>query len=93
MRSAEQNLLKFLRDDYPNWYAAAQLERMEFRNEDGTLASGKSINRRLQELRSEGLLEVEYRNKHHAHYRSVAPKFIYTIPALPDESPRKVVEW
>lgn len=71
--TAEQNILAFLKREYPAWYAVGSLERMEFKNSDGTLASGKSINRRCQELREEGLLEVKYEGKHHAHYRATAP--------------------
>ena len=77
-KSAQENILEFLKNEYPNWYAVGSLERMEFRNGDRTLASGKSINRRCQELREEGKLEVKYEGKNHAHYRfnreSVPPK-------------------
>jgi hypothetical protein len=75
MKSAQDNILDFLKKESPAWYAVGQLERMEFKNADNTLASGKSINRRCQELREEGKLEVDYRGKNHAYYRASQSAF------------------
>lgn len=69
MKSAEQNIIDFLKSN-PSRYAAAQLQRMEFKNKNGTLASPKAISRRLQE-NAEGehsVLEVSYDGKN-AYYR------------------------
>ena len=67
MRSAEQNILEFLKNN-PSVFAAAELQRMSFRNRNGTLASPKAISRRLQELAEQGILDVTYDHKNHAHY-------------------------
>ena len=69
-KSAEQNILDHLKSNY-QWFSAAQLQRMEFHNKNGTLASPKAISRRLQELAegSSAPLEVDYSDKGHAKYR------------------------
>jgi len=69
MKSAEQNIISFLREN-PSKFAAAELQRMSFRNRNNTLASPKAISRRLQE-NAEGtnsFLEVSYINGN-AHYQ------------------------
>lgn len=69
-KSAEINILNFLKENYV-WHSSAELQRMRFANKDGTWASPKAISRRLQEL-AEGenaVIDVDYGNKNHAHYR------------------------
>mgnify|MGYP001583104110 CR=1 FL=1 len=66
-KSAEANILEFLKEN-PSVVAAAELQRMSFRNRNGTLASPKAISRRLQELAEQGILDVTYDHKNHAHY-------------------------
>ena len=68
-KSAEQNIISFLKEN-PSVFAAAELQRMSFKNRNGSTASPKAISRRLQE-NAEGtnsLLEVSYINGN-AHYR------------------------
>jgi len=67
--SAQQNILNFLRERYPEVWASGELQRMEFKNKDGTNASPSVINRRCRNLEEEKLLAVRYENKNHAHYR------------------------
>jgi hypothetical protein len=69
-KSAEQNIIDFLRSN-PSKYASASLQRMEFRNKNGTVASPKAISRRLQE-NAEGdhaVLEVSYDDHNNSHYQ------------------------
>lgn len=61
MRSAEQNIISFLKSN-PGAFAAAQLQRLPFKNRNGTIASPKAISRRLQELAERKILEVSYVN-------------------------------
>lgn len=81
MKSAEHNLILFLRKN-PEWHSSGQLQRMEWRNRNGTLATPRSIVRRLQE-NAEGdnaILEVEYRGQS-TYYRvktaHIKPKYTY----------------
>lgn len=60
MKSAEQNIIAFLKEN-PSVWSASALERMSFRNKNGTLANPKAISRRLQENAIEGgVLQVSY---------------------------------
>lgn len=88
--SAEQQVLTFLKEN-PVWFAAADLQRRDFRNKNNTLASPKAISRRLQEL-AEGehaLIEVEYRGKN-AFYRikQAHIKKVQKVTYLPNGSVR-----
>lgn len=68
-KSAEQNIIAFLKEN-PSRFAAAELQRMSFRNRNGTLASPKAISRRLQEnAEAGGMLEVSYDEHNNAHYQ------------------------
>ena len=69
MKSAEANILEFLKNN-PSVFAAAQLQRMPFKNRRGTLASPKAISRRLQEnAEAGGMLTVSYDDHNNAHYQ------------------------
>lgn len=79
------------------WVASGSLQKMDWLNEDGTLASPRTVVRRLEELAEEGILKVEYRDKNHAWYSYGAPvkpvrKIVPVI--LPDgtRAVREVVE-
>ena len=65
--SAEQNIIAFLKSN-PSVFAAAELQRMPFKNKNGTTASPKAISRRLQELAEQQILDVSYVNRN-AHYQ------------------------
>jgi len=59
--SAEQNLIDFLKEN-PDWHNSGQLQRMPFKNKNGSLATPRTLVRRLQE-NAEGdqaILEVKY---------------------------------
>lgn len=69
-KSAESNLIDFLKSN-PSKFASASLQRMEFRNKNGSLASPKAISRRLQE-NAEGehaVLEVTYDDHNNSYYQ------------------------
>lgn len=69
MKSVEQSLIDFLKSN-PNRFASAELQRMPFKNRNGTLASPKAISRRLQENAEEGgMLEVSYDDHNNAFYQ------------------------
>src|SRR4051794_28904927 len=58
--------LKFLAAN-PGFQASAAIQRMEWRDHHGKLASAQNVGRRLRELVNEGKLLVKYR-KNHAYY-------------------------
>lgn len=59
-KSVEQQLIDFLKAN-PSVYSSGQLQRMEWRNKNGTLATPRSIVRRLEENAMEGgVLQVSY---------------------------------
>lgn len=72
-KSAETQMLDFLKAN-PAWWASGQLQKMGFKNKDGTEATPRSLVRRLEENtctpdNPHGILEVHYGNKNHASYR------------------------
>jgi hypothetical protein len=62
-----EQLAKHLREGH-GFVASGDLQRMEWRDSRGALATPSNISRRLRELEVEGVLEVQIR-KGHAHYR------------------------
>lgn len=82
-KSAEQNLISFLREN-TDWYSSGSLQRMPFKNKNGTLATPRTLVRRLQE-NAEGtnaLLEVKYEGQT-TYYRIkqeyIKPKYTYQL--------------
>lgn len=69
-KSAKEQLHDYLLGT-GGWCASGILQRMEFKNEDGTIASPASIDRRLRELENECLIAVKYENKHHSYYKHI----------------------
>lgn len=72
MKSAETQLIDFLKAN-PSVFASAQLQRMFWKNKNGTIASPRSIVRRLEENTCTkenplGVLEVSYIGGN-AHYQ------------------------
>jgi DNA-binding HxlR family transcriptional regulator len=65
--SISDQLAKFLREGH-GWIASGDLQRMEWLDKRGNLATPSNISRRLRELAAEGVLEVQIRHGH-AHYR------------------------
>ena len=63
----KEQLAKFLRDGH-GFVASGDLQRMEWRDSHGAIATPSNISRRLRELAVDGVLEVQIR-KGHAHYR------------------------
>ena len=62
-----EQLAKYLRAGH-GFVSSGDLQRMEWRDSHGALATPSNISRRLRELAVEGVLEVQLR-KGHAHYR------------------------
>lgn len=60
-------LVSYLRQN-PEWQSSGNLQRLEWRNNKGKLATPSNISRRLRELENEGIVEVIH-PKNHAHYR------------------------
>ncbi len=58
MKTAEQQVIDFLRTN-PSWFASAELQRLFFKNKNGTNAAPRSIVRRLEE-NTPSFLEVKY---------------------------------
>lgn len=57
-KSAQDNIFSFLQAN-PSKFVSAQLERMMFKNKNGTTASPKSIRNRLQDLARDNTINVE----------------------------------
>lgn len=73
MKTAEQSIIDFLRSS-PSKYSSASLQRMNWKNKNGTLASPRSIVRRLEENtctqdNPTGVLEVSYDDHGNAVYQ------------------------
>lgn len=58
--SAKENILLWLQNN-PGWHHNGDLQRLEFKNKNGTNATGDTIKRRLQNLAEEGKIFVEHR--------------------------------
>lgn len=71
--TAPEQLTAYLKSIAPLQVSSGELQRREWRNANGTIATPRSIVRRLQELAEEGTLIVETR-KNHAYYSYGAPK-------------------
>jgi hypothetical protein len=54
--------------DGHGWTASGDIQRMEWRDKKGNLATPSNISRRLRELAADGVLEIQIR-RGHAHYR------------------------
>ena len=68
-KSVETQLIDFLKENPSRW-ASAELQRKEWRNRNGTLATPRSIVRRLEEnAEAGGMLEVSYDDHNNAHYQ------------------------
>lgn len=72
-KSVETQLIDFLKSNY-QWFSSGDLQRRPWFNKDGTLATPRSIVRRLEEntyteQNPTGILEVDYGNKGAAQYR------------------------
>lgn len=67
-KSVETQLIDFLRAN-PSKFASAELQRMPWKNKNQTLATPRSIVRRLEENAEEGgMLEVSYDENGNAMY-------------------------
>lgn len=80
MKSVSQQLLDYLQSN-PGTHASGDLQRMEWRNMDLTLAVPRTIVRRLQELAEEGKIHAEIRGNH-THYSATPiekkkPQLVY----------------
>lgn len=53
-KSAEDKLLMFFRENSNKEFASGEIQRMSFSNKNGTLATPRSLVRRMQELCEEG---------------------------------------
>lgn len=65
--SISDQLARFMRNGH-GWVASGDLQRMNWRDKKGNLATPSNISRRLRELAADGILEVQIR-RGHAHYR------------------------
>ena len=68
-KSVETQLIDFLKEN-PSVWASGTLQRHEWRNKNGTLATPRSIVRRLEENAAEGgVLQVSYDSHGGAQYQ------------------------
>lgn len=63
--SLRERLVRYLRNNH-GWVASGQLQKLVM---EKTSYLPRTAVRRLEELAEEGILEVQYRAKHHAWYR------------------------
>lgn len=59
-----QQLIAYFRANAGKWIASGEVQRLQWRNKNGTTAVPRSIVRRLQELCEEGTLKEEIRDRH-----------------------------
>lgn len=78
-KSVQDQLLDYLQAN-PGVHASGTIQRLEWKNKDGTLAVPRTIVRRLQELAEEGKIHAEIRGNH-THY-SATPIEKTPIPSL-----------
>lgn len=62
-------LLHYFKSNPNEWIAGGVLQKMEWKNKDNTIATARTVIREVGRLKQDRLLNVEYRNKHHAFYR------------------------
>lgn len=74
-------LTRYLESRYPDYVASGELQKLTIERAGQT---GKTCTRRLQELAADGVLEVQYREKHHAFYRAKKGKVRQMVEQLPD---------
>ena len=65
-KSVQDQLLDYLQAN-PGVHASGTIQRLEWRNKDGTVAVPRTIVRRLQELAEDGKIHSEIRGGH-THY-------------------------
>ena len=91
-KSAEQNLIDFLKQNY-DWFSSGALQRMFFKNKNGSLATPRTLVRRLQE-NAEGenaTLEVKYEgNTTYYRVKQSHRKIKYQYIDLPDGSKKEI---
>lgn len=86
--SAKQNILTFLQSN-KGVFHNGELQRMVFKNKNGSQATGDTIKRRLQNLAEENKIHVSYRGgeaHYSANYIEPVKKPEYRIVDLPDGS-------
>lgn len=64
MKTVPEQLSDFLRGVSPSQYSSGELQRMSWKNKNGTSAVPRSIVRRLEELVEDGTLKVEIKDRH-----------------------------
>jgi hypothetical protein len=69
-KSVSTQLLEYLQTNH-GVHASGNLQRLEWRNRDGTLAVPRTVVRRLQELAADGKIHIQYTGNH-AHYSTDA---------------------
>lgn len=67
-KTASENLIDFLKNN-PSAYASGDLQRMIFKNRNGTTATARSLVRRLQELAEQNIIDVTYPDNKNAYYQ------------------------
>lgn len=91
-KSAEQNLIDFLKEN-SDWFSSGALQRMPFKNKNGSLATPRTLVRRLQENTQgdNAVLEVKYEGRI-TYYRIKQEhrKAKYHYIDLPDGTKREV---
>lgn len=72
----KQKLVEWLRAN-PGLHASGSLQRLEWRDSRGKLASPSNLSRRLRELAEDGKITVEY-IRGHAHYSYTPQRRVIT---------------
>lgn len=67
MKSVEQNILKFFQERPGQVFDSGDIQRMIWKNKNGTIAKPKSVSRRLQELAEDKKL-LNMGDSHSARY-------------------------
>lgn len=82
MKTVPQQLADYLKSIAPAQISSGELQRLTWRNQNGSTAVPRSIVRRLEELVEDGTLQVEIKDRH-AYYScgnpAPKPKPVYYV--------------
>lgn len=90
-KSAEDKLLMFFRENSNKEFASGEIQRMSFTNKNGTLATPRSLVRRMQELCESGALRNVGDSKSARYILNtdvVQPKMRQIVEQMPDNTVR-----
>jgi len=94
MFSVENQIIKYCADFKDSWHASGSLQRVEWRNKDNSLATPRSVVRRLQELENAKILAVQHQGKKGtAEYRYIPLDWRHKYVTLKEREEKNLTMW